>query len=56
LDCSKLKKNYDWTPKWNIDTAVDKTVEWSKCFANHGDINKMIDNQIYDYLECEYQK
>ena len=27
LDCSKLKKAFDWKPVWNIEEAVEKSVE-----------------------------
>lgn len=30
LDCSLFKSKFNWQPKWNIEDAVSKTVEWSK--------------------------
>ena len=27
LDCSKLKKTFDWKPIWNIEKTVEKSVE-----------------------------
>ena len=30
LDCSKLKTTFGWKPRWNFDTAIEKSVEWSK--------------------------
>ena len=33
LDCSKLKSTFGWKPRWNLDTAMEKVVEWSKCYA-----------------------
>ncbi len=30
LDCSKLKTTFGWKPHWNLDTAIEKVVEWSK--------------------------
>jgi CDP-glucose 4,6-dehydratase len=30
LDCSKAKTVLDWKPRWDIQTAVEKTVEFSK--------------------------
>ncbi|MBR5535124.1 MAG: CDP-glucose 4,6-dehydratase [Clostridia bacterium] len=50
LDCSKLKKTFDWKPKWNIEKAIEKTVEWSKCYISGGDIRECMDRQIEEFL------
>jgi CDP-glucose 4,6-dehydratase len=31
LDCSKAKAVLGWKPRWNIRTAVEKTVEFAQC-------------------------
>lgn len=46
LDCSKVKKIFDWEPVWNIETAIEKTVDWYKLYLEHGDVNECMDNQI----------
>ena len=46
LDCSKLKAGFGWKPCWNLDTAVEMVVEWSKCWLENGDIKKCMDAQI----------
>lgn len=51
LDCSKLKKKFGWQPKWNLDNAVQKTVEWTKCWRSEGNVRACMDNQINEYLE-----
>ena len=33
LDCGKLEARLGWRPLWEIETAVEKTVEWTKCHA-----------------------
>lgn len=53
LDCSKLKNTFGWSPTWQLDTAIEKTVEWSKCRANGGDINACMDKQIDEFLNKE---
>lgn len=53
LDCSKLKSKFGWVPRWHLDTAVEKTVEWSKCWMNKGDIRECMDKQIYEFLKTE---
>ncbi|MGL6298033.1 MAG: CDP-glucose 4,6-dehydratase [Methanobacteriaceae archaeon] len=51
LDCSKAKSTLDWIPKWDINMAVDKVVEWTKIYLNGGNVAKTMDNQINDYFE-----
>lgn len=50
LDCSKLKNTYKWKPRWDVETAMEKIVEWSKLYLESGDIAKCMDNQINEYL------
>lgn len=50
LDCSKLKATFDWCPHWNLDTAIEKVVEWSKCWMNGSDIRACMDQQIENFL------
>ena len=54
LDCTKLKNTFNWKPKWNLEKAIEKTVEWYKCWIGKGDIDRCMDNQIkefFDYVE-----
>lgn len=51
LDCSKIKKTIGWVPKWDIEMAVAKTVEWSKCLLSGGDARACMDRQIVEYFE-----
>lgn len=47
LDCSKLKSTFDWSPRWNIDTAMEHTVSWSKVWIeNEKNIPLKMDEQI----------
>lgn len=46
LDCSRLKKTFGWHPRWNLDMAVRMTVEWTKCWAGHGDVSACMEEQI----------
>lgn len=50
LDCSKLKAAFGWKPKWNLETAIEKTVEWSKCYIAGEDIRACMDKQISEFL------
>lgn len=51
LDCSKLKAAFGWKPRWNLDTAIEKVVEWSKCWMSGGDVRACMDKQIEEFLE-----
>lgn len=50
LDCSKLKSYFGWKPRWNLDTAIEKVVEWTKCWHSNGNIEECMKNQINDFL------
>lgn len=51
LDCTKLKTTFHWQPRWHIQEAVGKTVEWTKAWAEHGSIPEIMNQQIQSYLE-----
>lgn len=51
LDCTKLKTTFHWQPRWHIQEAVEKTVEWTKVWAEHGNIPEIMNQQIQSYLE-----
>lgn len=51
LDCSKAKTILGWNPKWDLDTTIEKLVEWSKIYINNGDIIDCLDNQINQYFK-----
>lgn len=50
LDCSKLKKTFNWKPRWNAETAVEKVIEWSKAYFDGGDIVKCMEGQIESFF------
>jgi CDP-glucose 4,6-dehydratase len=49
LDCSKAKAVLGWNPKWDIKTAVEKTVEFAKA-ASGEDRLACIEGQIREYF------
>ena len=50
LDCSKLKSTYGWQPRWDLDIAIAKVVEWTKCWNSGGDVRACMDKQIEEFL------
>jgi CDP-glucose 4,6-dehydratase len=50
LDCSKMKTTFGWRPHWNLDKAIEKVVEWSKCWIVNGDVRGCMDSEIKEFL------
>lgn len=50
LDCSKLKAAFGWQPRWHIEQAVAKTVEWAKAWQAGADIPALMEKQIHEFL------
>lgn len=51
LDCSKIKSVFGWKPRWHIEDAVEKTVEWTKVYLSGGNITEIMEMQINDFLK-----
>lgn len=49
LDCSKIKHVFGWKPRWNMDIAMDKIVEWSEVYLKGGNTSACMERQIADY-------
>ena len=62
LDCSKMKNKFGWSPRWNVDKAIQKTVEWSKIYFSKGctegntkvdtntNVQECMDSQIVEFF------
>jgi CDP-glucose 4,6-dehydratase len=50
LDCSKAKTRLGWHPKWDIDTAINRIVEWTKAYNQGADMRSVCENQIQQYF------
>lgn len=53
LDCSKLKTTFGWKPHWNLEMAIEKVVEWSKCWITGDDVRTCMDQQINEFMNAE---
>lgn len=51
LDCSKVKQIIGWKPVWNINKAVEKTVEWYVEYTMGNDIIECMDRQILEFCK-----
>lgn len=50
LDSSKLKATFGWEPRWNMQTTMEKIVEWTICMFDGGDIKGCMRKQIEEYM------
>lgn len=53
LYCSKAKKLLGWSPKLNINTAIELVVEWYEAFLQKNDMRKFSEGQILRYENME---
>jgi len=51
LDITKARKTLGWFPKWNINYAIDKVVDWHKKEMQNKDILGTTLNQIIEYFD-----
>lgn len=51
LDCSKIKKVFDWKPQWHMDKCMEMTVRFSKAWLEGDDIRSEMDREITEYME-----
>lgn len=50
LDCTKAMVELGWTPRLQLENALELTAEWYKTHAAGGDIGRVTTNQIKQYL------
>lgn len=48
---TKIKTVLSLSPMWSIDDAISKTVEWTKVWADGGDVKEITEHQIREYLD-----
>ena len=53
LDTTKVKKVFGWQPRWSVEEAVEKIVEWTKVYFDGGDISAVMDKQFDEFFELE---
>ena len=49
LDCAKVKSRLGWQPKWHLEVALDKVVDWQKQYVQGADMKAMTLSQINAY-------
>ena len=51
LDCSRIRRTFGWKPRWNIEKAIEKTVEWTRAYINGESIQTLMEAQIKEFFE-----
>ncbi|WP_294159696.1 CDP-glucose 4,6-dehydratase [uncultured Selenomonas sp.] len=52
LDCSKLKTQLGWRPRWHIREAMAATVAWYRAWEQKEDIEALMEEQIRAFLNA----
>ena len=52
LDSSKAREELGWYPRWNIRTAIDRTVEWHKEWMDGGPMLDTCRRQIDEFMRA----
>ena len=50
LDCSKASKQLRWEPKWNLETAIEKIIQWHKAYLAKENMQALTLKQIDQYI------
>lgn len=53
LDCSLVKNVFGWEPRWNVETAVEKIIEWQLAYSEKNGVSEKMYDQIRAYIQNE---
>lgn len=53
LDCSKARTQLGWLPKWNLETAIQKIVEWQKAYQAKESMQEISLSLINHYMSAK---
>ena len=49
LDCSKARTLLGWRPRWDLETALERIVQWHRAFDSGADMRDVTLQQIFEY-------
>ena len=49
LDCAKARATLNWQPRWKIEQAVAKTIDWTKAYVRQVDMKSFMIAQINEF-------
>lgn len=53
LDCAKIKSKFGWKPTYELDTAMDRIIEWTRLYINGAsadELRKCMNTQINEFM------
>lgn len=50
IDSTKARARLSWCPRWTVDTALDKTIDWHMAWRDGRDMHAVTLAQIDDYI------
>lgn len=53
LDCARIKSKFGWRPTWELDTAMDRIIEWTRLYINGASADELrscMDRQISEFM------
>jgi CDP-glucose 4,6-dehydratase len=51
LDCSKAHAKLGWHPRWSLEEALDKILEWVMKYKEKGDMYNISIRQVEEYMQ-----
>ena len=49
LDCAKATARLEWRPRWDLEQAIDRVIEWTNAYRNNGNVREICRRQIREY-------
>jgi len=56
LDCSKAKGKLGWRPRWSLETAIEKIIDWTLAYQKGEGLREVCLQQIADYATAGDEK
>jgi CDP-glucose 4,6-dehydratase len=53
LDCSRARANLGWAPRWSLEQALSRIVEWHRAHQQGADMRRLTLEQIDAYIATE---
>ena len=51
LDITKAQKKLGWKPRWKLEKALDKTIEWILAYRDKQNVSAVCEKQIKEYAK-----
>jgi len=49
IDSSKSRLMLGWQPLWNLEEALERTIQWYECYLGGGDVRSLSESQVAEY-------